>query len=144
MVRSQAELSLQAMSGYLATQQQGLVSTFMAHITAWDHEDAPGLGPCGCPRAVLNWLRPSLAAELWRASPRESRPCSTPSQHSGADPGGEAMGEQAPRVWMKKWWPCHSNVMKWCGQGEMPSASSTLPQGAVRRVDPRVIIRVSH
>jgi hypothetical protein len=57
-IRSQPELPLRTMSESIATQQQGLVSMSMPHVTIREHEDVwsrPLPGPCECLGAVYNW-----------------------------------------------------------------------------------------
>jgi hypothetical protein len=73
MVKSQPVLLLRAMPGSVATQQQGLMSMSVVHITTSEHEDAPSWGncqrPCGFPEAVQIWSRPLLSVWLQRAGP---------------------------------------------------------------------------
>jgi hypothetical protein len=82
---------------FMATKQRGLVSMSVAQITSREHGEVSGQGsrsgPRGCPGAVQNWPRSSLAMALWRAGPIY--------HHSG---------KQAPCLtqavqWSWPWWP---------------------------------------
>jgi hypothetical protein len=109
MMKSQPVLLLKAMSGSMALQQQGAVSISVAHITtkdhanalvwpvSWDHIDVQGLCRAGSTPQWL-WHVGELALPLTGCSTLESQPCTSPGQHSGADPGGRGKGEPAPRA----------------------------------------------
>lgn len=116
-VRSQPKLSLRAMSRSVAIQQQVSVLMSVTPITTRKHEDIPSHGSNGDHMNVQGLCRTSPASPwLWHSgemttfhqlqhsgpvphtSTRESRPCTSPGQHSRANPCGGVPGELAPRV----------------------------------------------
>lgn len=91
-MKSWLMLPLRATSGSVVTQQQGLVSMSVGHVTTKDHVDVPGLGYClGCAELappITSCATQELAPPLPSSSTWESGNHMVPVKHSRADPGG--------------------------------------------------------
>jgi hypothetical protein len=100
-----------------------LENTGMSLIGAayWHHENVQGLYIAG-PVPYWMWCSGELAPSLASGSTWENELCTSPGQHSTADPGGRGVGEPALRVRVQGSWPSHLSAAKWhgCGEGLPP------------------------